>query len=145
MLTIRLHRVGRRNHPAFKIVVTDKTHSSTAGRFVEEVGTTNPATKERILNKERILYWISVGAKPSPTVWNMLVQEKIVEGTKIPKHKKPKTKEGEPAQAPATTAQKQPESVPAKTPSPAVSGPEPAQVEAKPAETPTLQTEEKKE
>ncbi|MBI2112999.1 MAG: 30S ribosomal protein S16 [Candidatus Wildermuthbacteria bacterium] len=127
MLTIRLHRVGRRNHPAFKIVVTDKTHSSTAGRFTEEVGTTNPATKERNLNKERILYWISVGAQPSPTVWNILVQEKIVEGKKLPKHKKPKAKEGEPAPVqPGTPAQ-------AAAPTPA---PEKPAQEAKPAETP---------
>lgn len=113
MLTIRLHRTGRRNHPSFKIVVTDKRNSSTAGRFVEEVGFYNPATKEKVMKKERILYWIGVGAQPSPTVWNLCVKEKIVQGTKLPKHKKPKLKEGEQAKTPATSVVKE---VPAEKP-----------------------------
>ena len=49
MLTIRLHRTGRTNYPSFKIVVTDKTKSSTGGRFIEEVGFYNSATKEKVL------------------------------------------------------------------------------------------------
>ncbi|MBI2641988.1 MAG: 30S ribosomal protein S16 [Candidatus Wildermuthbacteria bacterium] len=91
MLTIRFHRTGRRNYPSFKIVITEHTKSSTGGRFIEEVGFFNPATKEKVLKPERLKYWISVGAQPSPTVWNLLVKEKIVEGTKLPKHKKPKS------------------------------------------------------
>ena len=86
MLTIRLFRIGRKNQPAFKVVVTDKRNPARAGRFVEEVGTYNPLTKQRRLQGERIRHWISVGAKPSSTVWNMLVSEKIVEGKKIAKH-----------------------------------------------------------
>ncbi|MBI2642638.1 MAG: 30S ribosomal protein S16 [Candidatus Wildermuthbacteria bacterium] len=110
MLTIRFHRTGRTNYPSFKIVVTDKTKSSTGGRFIEEVGFFNPATKEKVLKPERLKYWISVGAKPSPTVWNLLVQEKVVEGTKLPKHKKPKKKE-ETAPVAAAPAKQTPEAV----------------------------------
>ncbi len=91
MLVIRLQRTGRKNYPSYKIVVKDKTKSAKGGRFVEEVGFYNPSTKEKIVKGERIKYWMGVGAKPSPTVWNMLVQDKIVEGKKIAKHKKPKT------------------------------------------------------
>ena len=87
MLTIRLFRVGKKNQPFFKIVVTDKRKSSTRGRFVEEVGFYNPKTKEKELKAERMKHWLSVGAIPSATVYNMLVSEKIVEGKKIPKHK----------------------------------------------------------
>ncbi len=93
MLVIRLFRVGKKNQPSFKIVVTDKRRSSTTGRFVEEVGFWNPLTKEKVLKAERIKYWLSVGAKPSPTVFNLLVSEKIIEGKKIDVHKKPKKKE----------------------------------------------------
>jgi len=96
MLVIRLFRVGKKNQPSFKIVVTDKRKPPRAGRFIEEVGFWNPLTKEKVLKKERILYWLSVGAKPSATVFNLLVSEKIVEGKKIPVHKKPKKKEKEP-------------------------------------------------
>jgi len=90
MLVIRLFRVGKKNQPSFKIVVTEKRKPPRAGRYVEEVGFWNPLTKEKVLKKERILHWLSVGAKPSPTVFNLLVSEKIVEGKKIRVHKKPK-------------------------------------------------------
>jgi len=102
MLVIRFFRVGKKNQPSFKIVVTDKRESSTTGRSVEEVGFWNPLTKEKVLKSERIKYWLSVGAKPSPTVFNLLVSEKIVEGKKIDVHKKPKEKEEKPlAEKPA--------------------------------------------
>jgi len=93
MLVIRFLRVGKKNQPSFKIVVTDKRESSTTGRSVEEVGFWNPSTKEKVLRQERIKYWLSVGAKPSPTVFNLLVSEKIIEGKKIAVHKKAKMKE----------------------------------------------------
>jgi len=102
MLVIRFLRVGKKNQPSFKIVVTDKRESSTTGRSVEEVGFWNPLTKEKVLKSERIKYWLSVGAKPSPTVFNLLVSEKIIEGKKIDVHKKPKEKEEKPlAEKPA--------------------------------------------
>jgi len=90
MLVIRLFRVGKKNQPSFKIVVTDKKSKPRAGRFVEEVGFYNPLTKEKVLKGDRIKHWISVGAKPSPTIFNLLISEKIIEGKKIPKHKKSK-------------------------------------------------------
>jgi len=100
MLVIRFFRVGKKNQPSFKIVVADKRNPTRAGRFTEEVGFWNPTTKEKVLKQERIKYWISVGAKPSPTVFNLLVSEKIVEGKKIAKHKKSKKKvEAKPAEA----------------------------------------------
>lgn len=90
MLVIRLFRVGKKNQPSFKIVVTDKRRSATKGRFVEEVGFYNPQTKEKVLKQERLKYWLSVGAKPSATIQNLLISEKITEGKKIPVHKKAK-------------------------------------------------------
>ncbi len=104
MLVIRFFRIGKKNQPSFKIVVTDKRNSSTRGRFVEEVGFYNPVTKEKVLKTERIKYWLSVGTQPSPTVHNLLVSEKIIEGKKIDMHKKPKKKEEKPAEPAAATA-----------------------------------------
>jgi len=100
MLVIRLFRIGKKNQPFFKIVVTDKKKPTTHGRFVEEIGNYNPLTKEKVLKAERIKYWLSVGAKPSPTIHNLLVSEKIIEGKKIDVHKKPKTKAEKPAEEP---------------------------------------------
>jgi len=93
MLVIRLFRVGKKNQPSFKIVVTDKRRPPRAGRFVEEVGFYNPLTKERVLKEERIKYWIGVGAKPSDIVYNLLVKEKIIKGKKIPVSKVKKAEE----------------------------------------------------
>lgn len=90
MLVIRLFRVGKKNQPSFKIVVTDKRNPPRGGRFVEQVGFYNPLTKEKALKQERIQYWLSQGAQPSDTVYNMLVKEGILDGKKIPVHKKSK-------------------------------------------------------
>jgi len=98
MLVIRFFRVGKKNQPSFKIVVTDKRRPTRAGRFVEEVGFWNPQSKEKVLKKERILYWISVGAQPSQSLYNLLISEKIIEGKKIDVHKKPKDKKGKPVE-----------------------------------------------
>ncbi len=87
MLTIRLFRVGKKRQPTYKIVVTDKKNPPSAGRFVEEIGFYNPLTKERKINKERALYWISNGAQQSDTVYNFLITDKIIQGKKKPKHK----------------------------------------------------------
>jgi len=128
MLVIRLLRGGKRNQPIFKIIVVDKRRSAKVGRFVEELGNWNPLTKEKILKKERIKYWLSVGAQPSDTIYNMLVSEKIIEGKKIPLHKKSKKKE---ATSEATSA--------------APAAPAAAAAVEKPAETsPEEKKEEKK-
>lgn len=99
MLVIRFFRTGKKNQPSFKIVVTDKRNPPRGGRFVEQVGFYNPLIKEKVLQKERVKYWLSQGAKPSDTVHNMLVKEGILEGAKIPVHKKPKKKEEKPTAA----------------------------------------------
>ncbi len=105
MLVIRYLRRGKKNQPFFKIVVNDKRRAPRGGRFVEQVGFWNPITKEKKLEADRIKYWMSVGAKPSPSVFNLLVSAKIVEGKKVAVHKKSKKKEvvnsaGTPAQVP---------------------------------------------
>mgnify|MGYP001287970640 CR=1 FL=1 len=90
MLAIRLLRVGRKHQPSYKIVVADKKNAPRGGRFRDEVGSWNPLTKQRILKAEKIKDWISKGAKPSDTVYNMLVKEKILQGPKRDVHKKSK-------------------------------------------------------
>ena len=113
MLVIRLFRVGKKNQPSFKIVVTDKRKPPRAGRFVEEVGFYNPLTKEKVLKGERIKYWLSVGAKPSPSIYNLLIKEKIIEGKKIDVHKKAKGKK-EKLPAPEKPPEAKPEEKPKK-------------------------------
>jgi small subunit ribosomal protein S16 len=83
MLKIRMQRTGRINMPSYRIIVVEHTESPKTGNVVEKVGSYNPKTKERMLDAERIKYWISVGAKPSATVHNMLVSQGIIQGKKI--------------------------------------------------------------
>jgi small subunit ribosomal protein S16 len=88
MLTIRLTRKGKKNQPFFRVVLVDKRRSSTGGRSVEDLGYVDPLTKRRSFKKERIQYWISKGAKPSATIHNLLVSEKIIDAKKIAKKSK---------------------------------------------------------
>lgn len=87
MLKIRLQRMGRKNDPSFRVVLTDSKNSTKSGRFLEILGTYNPKTaeKEKRTNfvNDRIKYWLSQGAKLSDTMHNFLVQGKIIEGKKI--------------------------------------------------------------
>jgi len=83
MLKIRMQRTGRINTPSYRIVVVEHTASPKAGKFVDKVGTYDPKSKQRVLDTERIKHWLSVGAKPSATVHNMLVSLGIIEGKKI--------------------------------------------------------------
>ena len=79
---IRLKRVGRKGDPSYRVVVTEKHRGPKAGKYIEKVGFYDPKKDIRTLNAERITYWMSVGAKPSDTVYNLLVSEKVVDGKK---------------------------------------------------------------
>jgi len=99
MLKIRLQKVGKRNSPSFRVVLVEHTFRP-QGKFLELLGSYNKVQKQKNLNKERILYWISKGAQVSPTMHNMLVDEKIIDEAKV-KSWKPKKRKGEaPASAP---------------------------------------------
>lgn len=89
---IRLQRIGRKNEPHFRLVLTEKT-TSPRGKYIEALGFVNPKSKERSLEKERVSYWISKGAQVSDTARNLLISEKVLEGKKTPKHKTPKKSE----------------------------------------------------
>ena len=78
-----MQRSGPINQPSFRIVVTEHTSSPKAGKYVERVGFYNPTSKERTLVEDRIKYWMSVGAKPSGTVHNMLVSAGLLNAKKI--------------------------------------------------------------
>ena len=73
MLMIRLSRIGKKKHPFYRVVVTEKTRPRN-GRFVEIVGTYDPQKQPALiqLNNERVQYWLSKGAQPSDTVRSFL-------------------------------------------------------------------------
>ena len=99
MLKIRLQRIGKKNAPSYRIVLCEHT-SPPQGKFIEILGHYNPRLKQKGFKKERIEHWISKGAQASPTVYNLLINEKIIQGKKIKawKPKKKKLSEAKPAE-----------------------------------------------
>jgi len=73
VLMIRLSRIGKKKHPFYRVVVTEKTRPRN-GRFVEIVGTYDPSKKPSLvqLKQDRVDYWLSKGAQPSDTVRSFL-------------------------------------------------------------------------
>lgn len=113
MLKIRLQRVGRKNDPSFRLLVTESTRSPKSGDYIELLGSYDPKRSTEKLNAERITYWLSQGAQTSGTVHNLLVQHSVIKGKKVnvlPK-KTPIVKEQapkeQPAAAPAAAAPKE--------------------------------------
>ncbi len=83
MLSIRLSRVGKKKAPVYRIVVMPK-HRDPWANSLEILGHYNPRKnpKELVVKADRVKYWIGQGAEATDTVWNLLVEEKIVEGKK---------------------------------------------------------------
>ncbi|NLY62800.1 MAG: 30S ribosomal protein S16 [Erysipelothrix sp.] len=76
---IRLRRMGSKKRPFYRIVVAD-SRSPRDGRFIENLGTYNPALEDNkiTLNKEASLKWLHNGAQPSDTVKNLLSSEGVM-------------------------------------------------------------------
>lgn len=66
---IRLTRMGRKKKPFYRIVVTDSRKRRDGG-WIESLGIYNPVANPAVvrINKERLTYWQSVGAKMSERV-----------------------------------------------------------------------------
>jgi small subunit ribosomal protein S16 len=72
---LRLKRTGRRHLPCYRLNAID-SRAPRDGRVIEELGSYDPLQKEPekqiSFKRERIEYWLSVGAQPSETVANLL-------------------------------------------------------------------------
>ncbi len=83
MLIIRLQRFGRTNDPNFRLVLVESKRAPKSGAFLEILGAYNPKTKKTELKNERIKHWLEMGVQISPTVHNLFIKNKIMEGAKI--------------------------------------------------------------
>ncbi len=81
---IRLQRIGKRGRPSYRLIVSDK-HKDTQAGSIEILGQYNPVEKNKVIafKADRIKHWLSVGAKPSTTVHNLLVGQGILTGKKV--------------------------------------------------------------
>jgi len=83
MLKIRLQRLGRKNDPHFKLIVAPQILKPKTHLLLEELGYYDPRSGKGEFRGVRIKYWLKVGAKASPTVFNLLVSQGILEGKKL--------------------------------------------------------------
>jgi small subunit ribosomal protein S16 len=76
---IRLARMGAKSKPFYRIVVAN-SESPRDGRFLEIVGNYDPQKNpaEVNLQEDRIVAWISKGAKPTLTVSQLLEKKGIM-------------------------------------------------------------------
>ena len=76
---IRLQRHGKKNFAFFHIVVAD-SRSPRDGRYIEQIGSYNPNTNPAtiVLNAERALAWLNVGAQPTLVARRLLSYEGVL-------------------------------------------------------------------
>lgn len=137
MLMIRLQRVGRKNIPTFRIVLTESQNSTKSGKYLEVLGNYDAVHNVKEIKEDRVKYWMSKGAQLSDTLNNFMIEKGMIVGQKrnVLSHRKPVAKtekkpEGE--KKGAVTAQT---GAPSSTPSEA---PKEAEAVATSAEAPNV-------
>lgn len=109
MLSIKLRRIGKAKTPSYRLIVVDR-RKDPWGDYLEDLGFYNPRSSPATINfnDDRIKYWLSVGAQPSKTVHNFLVDRALILGPKVrvgrPKKKTKEEQTPAPQAAPSTPA-----------------------------------------
>lgn len=94
MLAIRMQRTGRKGNAQFRVVVQDSRRTPTSGNVVALVGSYDPHAKVANIDKDKVSFYLSNGAQPSPRVIKILQQEKVKlpNWVELPKKRTSKTK-----------------------------------------------------
>lgn len=77
MLKLRLKRFGRKKIVCYRIVLMNSL-SKRNGLPIKELGFYNPITDKIKLNSKEILFSLKNGAKPTRTVYNLLLKSNII-------------------------------------------------------------------
>lgn len=79
MVKLRLRRKGRKHYPVYDIVAVDG-RSRRDGDFLERLGYYNPNNHPNtiVIDHQKCLYWLGVGAQPSEVVKMILSYEGIL-------------------------------------------------------------------
>ena len=80
MVKIRLHRMGAKKAPFYRIVVADSRYPRD-GRFIEEIGTYDPMTEPATVkvDGDKAKAWIANGAQPTDTVKALLKKNGVID------------------------------------------------------------------
>ena len=75
MVKIRLARYGAKNQPKYRIVSAEEKFKRD-GRFIEVLGFYDPTKNPSVVkvNRDRLNYWLSVGAQPTDTVRRLVAK-----------------------------------------------------------------------
>lgn len=108
MVAIRLARFGAKKKPFYRVVVMDKRRARDS-KTLEIVGHYNPLPTpiEIDLVRDRIDYWLGVGAQPSDTV-KRLIRVFDESGANLPQPKKEAMREAAAEIKPAPPAEEKP-------------------------------------
>ncbi|HOL66477.1 MAG TPA: 30S ribosomal protein S16 [bacterium] len=70
---IRLVRKGKRNKPFYRVIAVSKEKDG-RGQVLENLGYYDPLREPSVVEfkEQRVAYWLSVGAQPSPRVRSLL-------------------------------------------------------------------------
>ena len=91
---LRLKRMGRSNHPFYRLNAID-SRSPRDGRVIEELGYYDTRSKDQakqfVAQIDRCKHWLDIGAVPSPTVSSLLKKSGLEhKQLRLPKPGKPK-------------------------------------------------------
>ncbi|MBI5356879.1 30S ribosomal protein S16 [Candidatus Collierbacteria bacterium] len=72
MLKIKLMRTGKKNQPAYRLVIAE-AKSRRDGKCIEVIGNFQPLANPPLISidKQRYDYWLKQGAQPTSTVGNL--------------------------------------------------------------------------
>ena len=82
MLSIKLKMIGKKGQRSFRVVVQE-ARSKLRGKFIEDLGWYNPHSNKVEIKKDRVLYWLKVGAQPTETVSQLLKKDRVSAGGEI--------------------------------------------------------------
>ena len=90
MVKIRLARFGSKKRPYYHVVVTD-VENSRDGKFIEQVGTYDPAKPMATasIDQSRIDYWTGVGAQVTTTLQKVLRELSLLQPPNGIAHSRP--------------------------------------------------------
>jgi len=77
--------MGAKRKAFYRVVVADG-RSPRDGRFIETIGTYDPANDDSgvVLKEERAAHWLSVGAQPSDSVARLLRKANLLDSNNKP-------------------------------------------------------------
>ncbi|ROL57213.1 30S ribosomal protein S16 [Bacteroidetes/Chlorobi group bacterium ChocPot_Mid] len=79
MVKLRLRRKGRRHFAVYDVIAID-SRKRRDGAYLERLGFFDPNTKPSTISidPDRAIYWLNVGAQPTPIVKNLLSYEGVL-------------------------------------------------------------------